>query len=102
MDEEELINIPKVIDILDISYHGVKKLIENDLVKTKNNQVICQSVLDLIEMRDDALSRKDVLKYAKFSIETLRKAIKNGLFPEHDFKIGKFFYWKVETVRKYL
>lgn len=98
----ELISIDKTADMLDISYHGVKNLIENGLVKTKNNQVIHQSVLDLIDMRDDALSRQDVLKYARFNIETLRKAIKNGLFPEHDFKIGKFFYWKVESVRGYL
>lgn len=57
----ELISIEKTADMLDISVDGVKTLIKKGLVKTQNNQVIRQSVLDLIDMRDDALSRQDVL-----------------------------------------
>lgn len=89
---KELISIEKTADMLDISYTSVKKLIEKDLIKMQGSQVIRKSVVDLIDMRDDALNRQDVLKYVKCSTEKLRHDIKDGLFPEPDFKIGKFFY----------
>lgn len=88
--------------MLDISYAGVKKLIEKDLIKTQGTQVIRQSVLDLVDMRDDALSKQDILKYTQFCDTKLRYVVKNGLFPKSDFKIGKISYWKVESVRGYL
>lgn len=98
----ETISVEKTADMLDISVDGVKTLIKKGLVKTQNNQVIRQSVLDLIDMRDDGLNKQDILKYTQFSISKFRNVIKDGLFPKYDFKIGKFSYWKVETVRGYL
>lgn len=99
---EELTSIANVADMLDISKTGVRSLIKNDFLKTKNSQVLRQSVIDLIDMRDDALDMQDLLKYTQFSISKFRNVIKDGLFPSHDFKIGKMSYWKVETVRGYL
>lgn len=98
----DLISIEKTADMLGISVDGVKTLIKKGLVKTQNNQVIRQSVLDLIDMRDDALSKDDIFKYTQFSESKFYYVIRNCLFPSHDFKIGKISYWKVETVRGYL
>lgn len=80
--KSELISIDKTADMLDISGTGVKSLIKNGLLKTQNNQVLRQSVLELIDKRDDALT--------------------TSAFPKHDFKIGKLHYWEVDTVRNYL
>lgn len=99
----EVIGIGKVADMLDISGTGVKSLIKNGLLKTQNNQVLRQSVLELIDKRDDALTTEDILKYLKLPHEhQFYHLIKTSAFPKHDFKIGKLHYWEVDTVRNYL
>lgn len=99
----EVIGIGKVADMLDISGTGVKSLIKNGLLKTQNNQVLRQSVLELIDKRDDALTTEDILKYLKLPHgHQFYYLIKTSAFPKHDFKIGKLHYWEVDTVRNYL
>lgn len=101
--KSELISIDKVADMLNISKTGAKSLIKKGLIESKGTQVIQQSVLELIDMRDDALNTDDILQYLNIEKRQIFfDMIRFGLFPKKDFQIGKFRYWKVETVRKYL
>lgn len=99
----EVIGISQSADMLGISKDGVKSLIKIGLLKTQNNEVLRQSVLELIDKRDDALTTKDIFKYLKLSHKhQFYSLIKMSIFPKHDFKIGKLHYWEVDTVRNYL
>lgn len=101
--KSELISIDKVADMLDISKTGVRSLIKNDFLKTKNSQVLRQSVIELIDMRDDALTMQDILKYLNISHkQSFYDLVRHEIFPKADFRIGFILYWKVETVRGYL